>query len=233
MGDERHVIGLVGKLLNASDELSTAAVASDTFKSVVTGEPVQGRDVYRSRVEFRSMAQNLFATNNLPAFQGGLDRGVQRRLLVVPFNRTIPIEERIENIGRRIAIEEADLLLACAVEGAARLIRQRNFTMPASCKQALADWILGADPVLAWLAECTEVRPIVHGYPALATRTAFERFRTWAITEGFKADKLPAINGFVQRVQANVPGIEHKRTKSGRLFLGLVVVRHASSPGHG
>jgi hypothetical protein len=31
MGDERHVIGLVGKLLNASDELSAAAVASDTF----------------------------------------------------------------------------------------------------------------------------------------------------------------------------------------------------------
>lgn len=224
MGDERHVVALV----NASDELSAAAVASDTFKSIVTGEPVQGRDVYKSRVEFRSMAQNLFATNNLPAFQGGLDRGVQRRLLVVPFNRTIPIEERIENIGRRIAAEEADLLLAWAVEGAARLIRQRNFTLPASCKQALADWILGADPVLAWLEECTEVRPIVYGYPTLATRSAYEQFRAWAITEGFKADKLPAINGFVQRVQANVPGIEHKRTRSGRLFLGLVVVRHAS-----
>jgi P4 family phage/plasmid primase-like protien len=232
MGDERHVIGLVGKLLNASDELSAAAIASDTFKSVVTGEPVEGRDVYKSRVEFRSMAQNLFATNNLPAFQGGLDRGVQRRLLVVPFNRTVPIEERIENIGRRIAEEEANLLLAWAVDGAARLIRQRNFTLPESCKQELIDWILGADSVLAWLDECTEVRPIIHGYPALATRSAYEQFRAWAIAEGFKVDKLPAINGFVQRVQANVSGVEHKRTSTGRVFLGLVV-RSAPSSSYG
>ncbi len=130
MGDERHIIGLVAKLLNATDELSAAAIASDTFKSIVTGEPVEGRDVYKSRVEFRSVAQNLFATNNLPPFLGGMDRGVQRRLLVVPFNRTIPIEQRIENIGRRIAKEEADLLLAWAVEGASRPIRQRNFTGP-------------------------------------------------------------------------------------------------------
>ncbi|EKE44938.1 ATPase-like protein [Oceaniovalibus guishaninsula JLT2003] len=42
MGDERHVIGLVGKLLNASDELSAEAIASDTFKAVVTGDPSRG-----------------------------------------------------------------------------------------------------------------------------------------------------------------------------------------------
>jgi P4 family phage/plasmid primase-like protien len=225
MGDERHIIGLVGKLLNATDELSTAAVASDTFKSVVTGEPVQGRDVYKSRLEFHSVAQNLFATNNLPAFKGGIDRGVQRRLLVVPFNRTIPIKERIENIGRRIAGEEADQLLAWAVEGAARLIRQRNFTMPTSCKLALADWIFGADPVLAWLEECTEIWPILNGQPSLRTRAAYQQFRAWATAEGFNGDKLPAINGFVQRVQANTPGVEAKRTSGGRLFLGLVVTR--------
>lgn len=227
MGDERHIIGLVGKLLNATDELSATAIASDTFKSVVTGEPVQGRDVYKSRVEFRSVAQNLFATNNLPPFQGGMDRGVQRRLLVIPFNHLIPIEERVENIGKRIAQEEADLLLAWAVEGASRLIRQRHFTIPASCKQALADWIFGADPVLAWLDECAEVKPIVNGYPNLATRGAYDAFRAWAVTEGFKHDKLPAINGFVQRVQANATGVEHRRTKNGRQFLGLTIVRHA------
>jgi P4 family phage/plasmid primase-like protien len=221
MGDERHVIGLVGKLLNATDELSSAAVASDTFKSIVTGEPIEGRDVYKSRIEFRSIAQNLFATNNLPAFQGGIDRGVQRRLLVIPFNRTIPKEERIENIGQRIAGEEADLLLAWVVAGAARLVAHRNFTIPTSCAQALTEWIFGADPVLAWLDECTEVFPFVPNSPYLTTRSAYASFQNWATTEGFKGDKLPAINGFVQRIQANVSGISYKRTSVGRVFMGL------------
>jgi P4 family phage/plasmid primase-like protien len=227
MGDERHIVGLVGKLLNATDELSAAAVASDTFKSVVTGEPIEGRDVFKSRVEFRSVAQNLFATNNLPPFHGGMDRGIQRRLLVVPFNRTIPVDQRIENIGRRIAEEEADLLLAFAVDGASRLIRQRNFTVPPSCKQALSDWLYGADPVLAWLDECVEVRD----QSEIPTREAYEEFRSWAVSEGFRTDKLPAINGFVQRVVANATGIEHRRTAKRRLFVGLGIKSSTNQAG--
>ena len=229
MGDERHVIGLVGKLLNASDELSSSsAVASDTFKAVVTGEPIDGRDVYKSRLEFRPIAQHIFATNTLPPFQGGMDRGVQRRLLVITFNRVIPLHERVEAIGRKIATDEADLLLTWAVQGASRLIRQRNFTIPSSSKIALTDWILGADPVLAWLDECVEVKAHVGGFPNISTRTAYERFHAWAVAEGFNKDKLPAINGFVQRVQANAAGIESKRTSSGRVLLGLSL-KHAST----
>jgi P4 family phage/plasmid primase-like protien len=225
MGDERHVTGLVGKLLNASDELSPEAIASNIFKSVVTGEPIEGRDVYKSRVEFRSVAQNLFAANQLPSFKGGVDRGVQRRLLLIPFTRTIPLEERIEDIGKRIASEEADLLLAWAVEGASRLIRQRNFAIPESCREALIEWVLGEDPVLAWIDACVKVVPIVNGGPMLATRDAHLRFQNWAQAEGFKPEKIPAINGFVQRVQAQVAGIQHKRTSAGRFFRGITMTQ--------
>lgn len=230
MGDERHVIGLAGKLLNASDELSSsAAIASETFKAIITGEPVDGRDVYKSRVEFRPVAQHVFATNTLPPFQGGMDRGVQRRLLVVTFNRVIPMEERVEAIGRRIASEEADHLLVWAVEGASRLIRQRGFTLPPSSKAALTDWILGADPVLAWLDECVDAAPC---HPAIATRMAYEQFHGWATAEGFYRDKLPAINGFVQRVLANTAGVETKRTSAGRVFLGLRLKHTAAAQGY-
>jgi P4 family phage/plasmid primase-like protien len=221
MGDERHIVGLVGKLLNATDELSAAAIASDRFKSVVTGDPLHGRDVYRPRIEFRSQAQNLYAANILPPFHGGMDKGVQRRLIVIPFNRVIPIEERIEHIGQRVAEQEADLLLAWAVEGAARIIRNRTFTIPASCKQALMEWVFAADPVLIWLHECVQINPAIEARNAIATRTAYAEFRRWAAAEGF--DKLPAINGFVQRVRAGAPGIEHRRTAKGRQFLGMTI----------
>ncbi|WP_425467212.1 toprim domain-containing protein [Paracoccus gahaiensis] len=223
MADERHVIGLRGKLLNASDELSSAAVSSDTFKAIVTGEPIDGRELYRSRVEFRSVAQNVFATNKLISFKGGLDRGVQRRILIISFCRTIPMGERVENIGKRIATEEADLLLAWAVEGAADLIRQRNFTIPESSKEEMNEWLFGHDPVLAWIDSCTEVQPIYNGGPKLATRDAYRLFSMWAAAEGFKPNAIPGINGFVQRVQAQVAGIDKKRAASGPYFLGLFV----------
>ena len=228
VGDERHVIGLVGKLLNASDELSSAsAIASETFKAVVTGEPVEGRDVYKSRIEFRCTAQHLFATNNLPVFQGGMDRGVQRRLLVIPFNRTIPEAERIEHIGRRIGEEEPDLLLAWAVAGASRLIRNRVFSTPPSCKLAMSDWLFGADPVLAWLSEVIDPQHALGDDHRVTTREAYERFRQWSLAEGFSERTLPSINAFVQRITANATGISYRRTREGRFFVGMKLTRRS------
>ncbi|EKE44937.1 putative ATPase [Oceaniovalibus guishaninsula JLT2003] len=150
---------------------------------------------------------------------------MQRRLLLITFTRTIPLEERVEDIGKRIAAEEPDLLLAWAVEGASRLIRQRNYAIPQSCHEELLEWVLSEDPVAAWVDACVKVVPIVNGGPTIATRDAHLRFQNWALAEGYKPEKLPAINGFVQRVQARVAGIQHKRTSSGRYLVGLTVTQ--------
>jgi hypothetical protein len=58
------------------------------------------------------------------------------------------------------------------------------------------------------------------------TRDAYADFREWAEKEGYPANKLPAINGFTQRVMANVKGIEKKRNKQhGRHFVGFKLTR--------
>lgn len=74
--------------------------------------------------------------------------------------------------------------------------------------------------MLAWLDECVDVKLSVTNTP-ITTRSAYEQFHAWAVAEGFNRDKLPAINGFVQRVLANAQSVESKRTKTGRVFLGL------------
>jgi putative DNA primase/helicase len=228
MGDQHFVVGLIGKHLNASDELSGAdAIAGDVFKAVVTGDPVTGRDLYRPPITFRSVAQNVFATNTLPSFKGGLDKGVQRRLLVVTFNRTIPEDERLENIGLRIADEEADWLLMWAVSGASRLIRQRAFTIPPSSKDALRDWLLGADPVLAWVESCVEV--VDQKSPDWKTATirsahAYEKFKLWAQREGFRENTLPANTSFTRRLCANHPSIVAKHKNDGNVLIGIRII---------
>jgi len=227
MGDERHVLGLVGKLLNASDELSgSAAISSDTFKAIITGEPVSGRDVYKSRVEFRPQAQHVFATNTLPSFQGGMDRGVQRRLLVVPFNCVIPKEKRIENIGKRIPEEEPDLLLAWAVEGASRLIKQHNFTIPQSSKETLNDWLFSADSVQAWFQESVILIEKNGDYPHIKTNYAYSHYKNWAETEGFRKEQILGINGFVQRMKT-MDHIHYKRKNDGAIFVGMNIKRES------
>ena len=216
--DDKFTIGLIGKLLNASDELtSAAAVASDAFKQIITGEPITSRDVYRSATTFRPVAQHLYATNDLPSFKGGMDRGVQRRLLVLTFNRKIPEAERKENIGTRIATEETDLLLDWAVKGAQRLLKQRYFTEPPSSSVALQDWLYGTDPVLAWLEQSARV----DANAQIQTRDAYSEFKEWAIAEGYREATLPANNTFTTRILASNKDITTKRTPTERLFVGL------------
>jgi P4 family phage/plasmid primase-like protien len=226
-GDDRHIVKLVGKLLNTSDELGAAeAIASDRFKTIITGEPVTGRDVYRPAIGFRPQAQHVFACNQLPAFQGGMDRGVLRRLMPITFNRTIPEKERIPHIGMRVIEQELDLLLAFAVQGAARLLDRGHFPELPSSREALSEWAQGADPVLGWLED--RVRPVVLAVVGeephrRASRAAYDDFKQWAASEGYSANTLPSINNFSQRVAAAGAsrGITYKRSGGFRGFVGM------------
>jgi P4 family phage/plasmid primase-like protien len=226
-GDDRHIVKLVGKLLNTSDELGTAeAIASDRFKAIVTGEPLTGRDVYRPAIDFRPQAQHVFACNQLPGFHGGMDRGVIRRLMPVVFNRTIPEEERIPNIGQRIVADELDLVLAWAVRGAARLLGRGHFPELASSREALQEWAQGADPVLGWLDDRVipaALAVVGEGPPRVRSRDGYDDFKSWAVGEGYSPHGLPNINNFVQRVRAAGPskGITYKHSGGFRGFVGM------------
>ena len=222
--DRTFTCHLDGKLLNAPDELASGdAIASETFKQIITGEPLTVRDLYKSAFEFRPVAQHVYATNNLPSFRGGMDRGVRRRLMVLCCNRVIPVDERIDHIGLRIGREEPDLLLDWAVRGASRVIARQAFTEPSSSAEALRDWMLSSDPVLGWL-DSEAVRFATNGRtPEVRTKIAYSYFRQWAIEEGYPQDRLPAVNGFSQRVLAATAekGVTKKRTSEGAVFVGL------------
>jgi hypothetical protein len=226
-GDDRHIVKLVGKLLNTSDELGTAeAIASDRFKAIITGEPLTGRDVYRPPVDFRPQAQHVFVCNQLPAFHWGMDRGVIRRLMPIVFNRTIPEKERIPNIGQRIVVEELDLVLALSVRGAARLLERGHFPELASSLEALQEWAHGADPVLGWMEDrvCASTFAVVgEGPPRVRSRDAYDDFKSWAVGEGYSPNALPNINNFVQRVRAAgaSKGITYKHSGGFRGFVGM------------
>jgi hypothetical protein len=74
-----------------------------------------------------------------------------------------------------------------------------------------------------------QIRPIVADGPKLRTSYAHGQFHSWALGESFKRETFPAVNGFVQRVKANAAGIEYRRTREGRFFLGMIV-EHYNPP---
>lgn len=217
-------IAMRGKPLNTSAELTTAdVIQSDTFKGAITGEPIPGKILYKDMVDFRPVAQHVIATNKLPPFAGGIDKGIRQRLLVLVFNRVIPQHEMIAGIADQILRDEYDLFLAWAIEGASRLIRNGKFTLPKSSIEALEKWTRDADPVRAWIE--ARVRPTSDpkrdvGY----TRTEiFQLFQDWAVQNGHRKDRLPKSAEFIDRLAEDFPAVLH-RCEQDRRVRGITVL---------
>jgi P4 family phage/plasmid primase-like protien len=222
LGDRNTRIQLANKLGNFSDELGTAhAIAGEKFKSVVTGDPIDGRDLYKSRVEFRCEAQHVYCANNLPSFTGGMDPGVQRRLLVMKLLRTIPDGERVAELGKLIAAQEPDLLLAWAVEGASRLLARGDFENPQWAQDALREWTTMADPVVAWCEARVEYAP----GERLSSQKAHSSFTAWAREQGFRPGFLPAQNAFTQRARPILATRQIRYGHRGNGFRGFFDAR--------
>lgn len=220
-GDEHRIVNLAGKAANVADELSAGAIAGEVFKAAITGDPIEGRDVFKAALSFRPTALHCYTTNVLPRFNGGIDRGLRRRLVVLQFNRSIPEDEVIEDIGDRIQRDELDLLLGFAIAGAQRLMRQGGYTVPASSKSALQEWLL-LDPVNEWF----DIRVVVaKEEPSggwVRTGKLYEDFKQWAVDSGYSAQFLPPVNTFSQRLKA-LPNVELKRRSEGMVAMGVKI----------
>jgi len=196
--DEKYTYRLIGKVLNRSDELPDRAVRSDIFKRLITGEPVPARDLYKSATDFVPIAMHLFSTNVLPNFAGGVDGGVLRRLLPVAFDHRIDDAEIDPELIPNILRDEADLLLDFAVEGACRLIRQRDFTIPLSSRELLQGWVRDADPVRGWAADRLVVTSDEN---FIMVSELYADFINWAYSQGLKREYLTSAVAFGKRLR--------------------------------
>lgn len=220
--DEKHLVQLAGRTLNACDELGGGAIFSEPFKRIVSGEPIVARDVYKSAFSFRPNAQHVFATNVLPSFRRGVDRGLQRRLLIVPMIRVIPDAEQIARIAQCILDEEMHLLVAWAIAGAARALARKDLARPRSSIEAKRAWLAEGDVVLSWLFDEAEVAFVADAW--LSSRDAYAAFRSWATKGGFA--EIPNINVFAARVyNAGIKNLVRQRTAKAAGIRGLSLVR--------
>lgn len=223
--DEKRIINLAGKAANVADELSAAAISGEEFKAAVTGNTIEGRSLYKDVESFTPRALHCFTTNTLPRFNGGIDRGLRRRLVVIQFNRSIPDHEVIPDIAERIAKEELELLLGLAVSGAQRLKQNGGYTMPESSRDALNSWLL-LDPLNEWFDIRVEPAAMEPAGGWLRTARLFEDFRKWAIDQGYRENFLPPVNTFSQRLKS-MPDVRLARLATGMIAQGVTLKESA------
>ena len=207
--DRNFVMELMGKLSKTYDELgSTYAVTSEVFKQISTGDPITGCRKYGHPITFTPLAQNIFACNLLPSFRGGVDKAVLNRMYILQFDRPIPKEERIEDLGKCIVAKEMDLLLGLAIEGASRLIRDGSFPHLESAEAELVE-LAETDSAVMWckdrIKRTTLERVNKDGTRSpmrLTTSQMYADYKMWAESQGHDRKSIVHVNVFSQRLRS-------------------------------
>jgi len=159
--DHRFALAqLEGKLVNASADLPSMALQStDTFKKLVTGDGIQAEHKFQSPFTLFNKARLVFSANRVPR-SWDTSNAFFRRWLIIPFPNTFEGDRNDTDLLSKLTTpQELSGLLNLALEGLRRLMERRRFDPPASAKNALAEYRLSSDPILAFLNECCTTEP--------------------------------------------------------------------------
>jgi putative DNA primase/helicase len=137
--DKFAVQHLIGKKLNVSNEEESKYIRSDKFKALITGELVSAERKFGDSFEFIPRTKYLFATNQLPTFDG-INYGIRRRIKIVPFHRIFKPEERDHNLLRKI-LKELPGIINWAIQGAKEIVDNNfSFSETKSSREAMQEF---------------------------------------------------------------------------------------------
>jgi putative DNA primase/helicase len=198
---------LFGKRLVATIETEEGKrMAEALMKQLTGGDKVRARRMRQDHFEFDPMHKIILAANHKPVIRG-TDLAVWRRIKLVPFNETIPDEEKDKALPEKLKAELPGIL-AWAVQGCLDW-RQYGMGEPDEVRQATAEYQGEQDTIASFLAECCTLRP-----EAKAKASAlYEAYGQWS---GDRYTTQPAFN---ERLRGK--GFNTKREATGCFWLGI------------
>ena len=154
LSNEYRAAQLAGKRINfAADIPSTEIVSSHLFKAAVTGDVIMARHIRQDPFSFKPEAGHLFSANALPGTRDH-SQGFWRRFVVIEFDNQFSGDQLDPYLGKKLRAEKP-AIIAWMVRGAQRLLRNGQYTIPASSTHHLSNWRRDSDVVALWLEERT------------------------------------------------------------------------------
>jgi P4 family phage/plasmid primase-like protien len=215
-GERFALAGLVGKTANVVFDASDIdKVAEGTLKALASGETVTVEQKHSPVTTMRLTAKHVFITNVLPRFHDTTD-GLWRRLVLLPYDRVCPVEQRDHTLKNQLRAELPGIA-HWALQGLARLRQQGHFTAYQRGERLTGEYRVESNAVAVFLAG--EVEADAEG--RVGRQELYHRYREWAQASGHTP---MSSTKFYREVRAVFPQPEDEaRDGRGgdRLFVGL------------
>lgn len=150
--DEVKRAGIEGKKLNISHE-SGKDVNPNVLKQLTSGERVLIKHLYVDPRETNNYGKFIAAFNQLPKAENSF--GFFRRLIILPYDVTIPKEEIDRQLTQKLKTEISGIL-NWVLEALPELMTRGEFTVSEKCEKALDQYRLQSDNVRLFYNELCE-----------------------------------------------------------------------------
>jgi putative DNA primase/helicase len=156
LSNKHYVIELQNKLVNFCSEIDhKGAFSSDVFKRIVSGETLTGDRKFKDPAKFNPYCKLLFAANDLPK-TSDTTRGYFRRFLILKFNRRFEGKEKDPFLIDKL-LNEVDGIFTWILEGLERLLKNDQFTIPASSEEEIERYLEISNSVVSFVNDQCEI----------------------------------------------------------------------------
>jgi P4 family phage/plasmid primase-like protien len=209
LGNRFSLWPLVGKMANVCGDLNEIdRVSEGILKRLTGGDPLTVDRKNQSLLTLAPTIKLVFATNTLPKFQDK-SRGVWRRLMVAPFDVTIPDDKVNEQLVEELSAELPGIL-NFALAGLRRLLQNRGFTRCAVCNSARDEHQLDCDPFSQYVDECVQLpKSDKDQVRRISTDEQYRDYAEWCRRNG---RRYAMSSGEFNRRFARLPGVRKQRS---------------------
>lgn len=162
-------------------------LAGAVVKSCVDSGMVTARHPYGRGFQYQPFYTPILLTNYMPYMS--LDPAVWRRVVILPFDYTVPKEKRDPNLRRKLFEEEGVGILNWMIEGAKQVFKQGQIIVPKSILDIQDSFQQEFDKVGQFLNDCCTERNLTKSVEKMKARitTLREGYAQWCKVNGYRA----------------------------------------------
>lgn len=144
------------RLLIASELEEGTRLSTATVKQLCSTDEISAEKKYRDPFKFRPTHTLVLYTNHLPRV-GASDRGIWRRLIVIPFDAVITGKSDIKNFSKYLLEHAGPAVVRWILDGAREVIAAKYVpTIPPCVQEAIAAYRGENDWLSHFMDECCE-----------------------------------------------------------------------------
>lgn len=216
---------VLDKPANIGSEVTSGKNYIDTqvLKSIVSGDALTINRKYKDPIDYVPQCKFLFTVNSLPNVSDS-SHGFARRLLIIEFNKIIPVEFQDEQLLDKL-MKEASGVFNWLLEGIERLLTHNGFTNTAQSDLVVVKNYSESNPVYLW----AESHIYYEEGNFERTDWLYQSYRKWAIDSGFNALNITNFAKELKKVLAESFGWEislgresSKGRKRGFTNIGMI-----------